>query len=1026
MYNIPSMSKEKILNDQQKKAVEYEGGPLIIIAGAGTGKTTVVTERITHLVLHKKIPLHEILALTFTEKAAREMEERVDIAMPYGYTQMWISTFHAFCDRILRNEAIHIGLTPGYRLMTQAETVKFFRDRLFKLELEYFRPLGNPTKFVAGMLQHFSRLRDEDISPEQYLDYVQKFEIRYASWRTKLQTNSNLQTPAFAKAAAGTQNSKQTPDTAELQKLKELAKAYQQYEMFKAKEGVMDFADLISNTLSLFRRRPNILQQYRNQFKHILVDEFQDTNIAQYELIKLLAPPSLKLRRASPPAEFPNLTVVGDDSQSIYKFRGAAISNILSFMKEYPRASQIVLNKNYRSTQTILDHSYSLVKHNNPDTLESKMGISKSLHKMRDVPEREIELLYQERVEDEAEEVAHAITEELKNGRTYKDFAILVRANNHADAFVRALRRHNIPYQFLGPGMLFRQEEVKDLIAYLKVLNNFEDSVAFYRVLTMKVWDFAARDIAAITNFAKKYHVSLFEASERKCGYYNDTYHRSTSEQLVFIDIETQESLKKLVDMIHRHMALVPKDTAGQILYYFLDDSGILKDFAEVTSSQDEKRLQNISKFFDKLKSYEVDHEDASVSAVTDWIDLSMELGESPLASDTDWVENDAVNILTTHSSKGLEFPVVFLVNLTTGRFPTYERREQIPIPDDLIKELLPEGDFHLQEERRLFYVGMTRARDRLYFMASKYYGEGKRERKLSPFVVESLGSQANGKQRTANSKTSQLSFLDYQPVNEESSQPSAVSRQPITYLSYSQIETFKFCPLHYKAKYILKIPTPTYAAATFGKTLHDSLKLYYQELIAGEKWDEDKLLEIYKSSWIPVGYENKEHEQAMKKLGKEHLVDFMKYFHRKEPLPTSVEKPFIFPVSPTLKIGGVIDRISKLPNGKVEIIDYKTGAKIPTQKEVDKNLQLTVYALALMNVQELANVTSPEDIVLSLYFFKEHQKITTTRTAKQLANAKEELIKIAEEISISDFFCSGTEWCKTCEYKMLCGVETG
>ncbi|MCR4263208.1 MAG: ATP-dependent helicase, partial [Candidatus Roizmanbacteria bacterium] len=938
-----------------------------------------------HLILEKGIKSHEILALTFTEKASREMEERVDIVMPYGYTQMWISTFHAFCDRILRNDAIHIGLTPGYRLMTQAESIKFFRDRLFQFELDYFRPLGNPTKFVYGMLQHFSRLRDEDISPEQYLTWVKK--------------------------QAANRKTKTIEQKQELSKWSELAHAYQSYEKFKAKEGAMDFSDLISNTLDLFRKRPNVLGQYRRQFKHILVDEFQDTNIAQYELIKLLAPAGKK----------PNLTVVGDDSQSIYKFRGAAISNILSFMKDYKGTTRIVLNSNYRSTQTILDHSHQLIKHNDPDTLEAQMGISKQLIKTRKIQETDIELLYCDRVEDEAEEIVKAVNREIVSyKRHYKDFALLVRANNHADPFVRALRRYNIPYQFLGPGMLFRQEEVKDLIAYLKVLNDFEDSISFYRVLTLSPFNISARDIASLTNYAKKHNISLFESAEQ---FVSSQKEKSNQISFSIIDSSTEEKLGKLVDMIHRHMERVSKDTAGQILYFFLEDTGMIKEFAAYESREQEKRAQNISKFFDKLKTYEVDHEDASVSAVIDWIDLAMELGESPLANDIDWSENDAVNILTIHSSKGLEFPVVFLVNLTSGRFPTYERREQIPIPEELIKESLPEGDYHVQEERRLFYVGMTRACDRLYLSASKFYGEGKRERKISPFISEALGEKEVRNQEIR-IKNKQLSFLDYKnPAAGLPTENNEKHTHPITYLSYSQIETFKFCPMHYKARYILKLPTPTYAAATYGTTMHQALRLFYERRMQGENMVLKGLIELFESIWNPIGFETKQHEQKLKALGKKQLTAFYTKHVSLKLLPEMVEKPFIFPVKNNLKFGGVIDRLDRLPDGRIEIIDYKTSAKVPTQKEVDKNLQLTLYALAATEVTEIGRRIDPENIVLSLFYFKDNVKLSTTRTREQLAAAQKEVIKIAEEIGHSDFKCSGTKWCVNCEFKMLCHV---
>jgi len=960
-------SEEKKLNKEQKEAVEYGEGPLLIIAGAGTGKTTVVTERVKYLISSGKAKPAEILALTFTDKAAREMEERVDIALPYGYTQMWISTFHSFCDRILRQEAIHIGLSPDYKLMTEAETIQFLIKNLFKFDLKYFRPLGNPTKFVDGILQHFSRLKDEDISPSEYFRWAQTKNL-------KLKTKSEKE---------------------EAEKYLELAKAYETYEELKVKEGAMDFGDLITNTLKLFRTRKNILRQYQNQFKYILVDEFQDTNYAQYALLKVLAPPK----------DNPNLTVVGDDSQSIYKFRGAAVSNILQFMEEYQGAKQIVLIKNYRSTQTILDHAYKLIKHNDPDTLEVRLGISKNLRAVRQTEEWPIEFIYTDRVENEAEEVAKKIIELTKLAEKkyeYKDIAILVRANNHVEPFVRALSRAGIPYQFLGPGQLFRQPEVKDLIAYLKVLYNFEDDVALYRVLSMKVFDISARDLAAINNYARRLNLSLFEACEQVSK--------------IFVSQETREKIQEFVKMVYRHLKLLPKETAGQLLYYFLEDSGLLKKLTEYQSPTEERQAQNISKFFDRLKTYEVDHEDATVPAVVDWINLSLELGESPLANNFDWVEENRVNLLTVHSSKGLEFPVVFLVNLVAGRFPTYERREQIPIPEALIKEILPSGDYHEQEERRLFYVGMTRAADKLYFTAANYYGEGKRERKISPFVVEALGEEEIKKLEVKKlEQKQQLSIFDWQKPKEESSILN--SQLSINYLSYSQIEAFNTCPLQYRYRFIQRIPAPPSAAQSFGNAIHKTLYDFYQGIKKGEKLGKKELFSLLEKNWISEGYASKAHEMRMKKQGEKILGDFFEKSFDPKIIPQSLEQTFVIKVSPTLKIGGKIDRVDEV-GGNLEIIDYKTG-KAWEQKEIDESLQMTVYALAATDLGIYGK--KPEQVILSFYFLETGEKKSTKRTSQQLSLAKEALIKKAKEIEKSTFEPKPSSLCDFCEYRLLC-----
>lgn len=966
MTNTPSSDK-RTLNTEQKKAVRFGNGPLLIIAGAGTGKTTVITERIQYLLSSGKAKPEEILALTFTEKASREMEDRVDQKLPYGTTKLWISTFHAFCDRILKSESLSVGLNPNFKLMGEAESIQFFIRNLFAFKLEYFRPLGNPTKFVSGMLQHFSRLKDEDVSPRSYSEWVEKFQ-------KKAMTEEEIE---------------------EGKKYKELADAYRAYEELKTKEGYADYGDLIENTLMIFRTRKKILSQYQKQFKYILIDEFQDTNFAQNELAILLA------------GTRKNITVVGDDDQAIYRWRGAAISNIIQFRKRFSKAKIVVLTKNYRSTQEILNRSYELIQHNNPDRLEVVEKINKQLECVRRINGAPVQLLYADRVEDEAELVAKEINELVKNEKlhlSWKDVAILVRANSHAEPFVRAFGRLGIPFQFLGPGQLFRQPEVKDIIAYLKLLANIHDSVSMYRVLVMDVFSIPPRDVAELVSQAKQNTISIFSACEKFSSHCSDI---------------GKGKVDLLVEMIGRHLGFIKKETAGQIAYYFLQDSGLLKSYTKIETTKEEHKAENIAKFFDKIKTYEVDHEDASIFAVVEWLDLAMDLGESPLATNSDWGEVNAVNILTVHSAKGLEFPVVFIINLVGARFPTNERHEQIPIPDALVKEVLPVGDYHTEEERRLFYVAVTRARDYLYLTAAKYYGDGKREKKLSPFIAECLGNQEiRTVTKTSGDAADQLFLIDWKKHDKAEVPDEKMAVKPVSYVWYTHIESFRRCPLQYKYRYVIKIPVPTSAALGFGDIIHRSMQEFYKRVIAGEKVSEQLLLAIYDEQWRSKGFMSKSYEEEMKKHGELLLSEYFKKGYDGKTKTIAVEQAFKIKITPDITLGGKIDRVDRRADGTLEIIDYKTGAA-PKKRDPQEDFQLSIYALAASD--KGVYDTAADKMLVSFYFFEGQERVSGTRTKEQLEGVKEEIIAAANEINKSEFLPTPGMYCAFCEFRLLC-----
>lgn len=951
---------DKKLNSDQKSAVEFKNGPLLIIAGAGTGKTTVITERIKHLIVDEELQPDRILALTFTEKASFEMQERVDALLPYGYTNMWINTFHAFCDRILRDEAHQIGLDPNFKQISETESILFLRENLFELGLKLFKPQANPNKFLEAILTHFSRLKDEDITP-----------IEYKKWANKNKGEDSGQ-------------------------YLELANAYEAYEKLKVKNSLMDFSDLISNTLLLFRKRPDVLKRYQKRFRFILVDEFQDTNYSQNELAILLS------------GDDKNITVVADDDQSIYRFRGAAVSNVLQFKNNFPTAEIMTLTKNYRSTQIILDSAYTLIQNNNPNRLEVVEKINKKLISSHTGKEPKIEFIHEHKNEDEAEKIAVTIKKITEKKYSYGDIAILVRANNHAQPITQALHRLGIPYQFLGPSYLFNQEEIKDLISYLKFLADPTDSVSLFKVLSMEIFNISYLELIYLLNFAKKKNLTLFEGL------------RDTDQK--FLKPPTQEKLNKFNEMCLRHLERSKKDSAGQILYYFLIDSGLFETFQNINSVNDERRVQNIAKFFDRIKKFETERPESNVFVVTEWLNLMMQMGDSPTAADVDLKDRDAVNILTVHSSKGLEFEVVFLANLVSDRFPSRERAEKIPLPDGIIKEKMPEDtNFHLQEERRLFYVGMTRAKSKLYFTAADYYGEGKRAKKISPFVYEAIPEfqKQNG---LIESKSKQLSLTEALSSYEEKVEISE-KREPykVQYLTYSNLQMFDICPLHYRAKVIFNIPTPIAQVQSFGISLHNCLYKFYKLHQEGEKVSLPILLNILKDEWINEGYINKKHEKERYEEAQRILKDYFKKEYKKTTSVTGLELPFNFLLKNGVKVFGKIDRVDKIKGG-IEIIDYKTGQDNPKADKAHK-LQLAIYALAATKIKDPVFNQKPENITLTIHFLEGNTKKTMKFSKKDLDELENDLIDKIAEIEKSDFKCSGNILCKNCEYKMLCNT---
>lgn len=633
------MSIYESLNPVQQEAVYHTEGPLLILAGAGSGKTRVLTHRIAYLIDECQVNPWNILAITFTNKAAGEMRERVDQIVDFGAEDIWVSTFHSTCVRILRRYIDRLGYDRSFTIYDGDDQKTVIKEVCKKLNID--------TKIYKErtLLSAISSAKDEMIGPKEYL---LRSEGDYARQR--------------------------------------IAQVYEEYQKRLRSNNALDFDDLLFKTVELFKTDAEVLNYYQDRFKYIMVDEYQDTNTVQFQFVSLLA------------AKYRNLCVVGDDDQSIYKFRGANIHNILDFEKTFPDAKVIKLEQNYRSTKTILDAANGVIHHNQgrkDKTLwtDNEQGVPIALNQ------------YQTEYEEAMGIVNDIAAKTERHEAEYKDFAVLYRTNAQSRVLEEKFVTRNIPYRVVGGVNFYQRKEIKDILAYLKIINNGQDDVAVRRVVNVPKRGIGATTVTKAAEYADQWGISLYEAFKQVDGI--PGLGRAAAK------------INGFVNLIQVFRTKAEYMSLAELYDEVLEDTGYLKELQAEQTDEATTRIENLDELRNKIVAYEEETEQPSLNELLEQIALVADVDNM---DDSD----NKVILMTLHSAKGLEFPYVYLCGMEDGLFPSY-----MTIAND--------DPMEIEEERRLCYVGITRAMKKLtlsYAMCRMMHGQTQYN-KISRFVKE-------------------------------------------------------------------------------------------------------------------------------------------------------------------------------------------------------------------------------------------------------------------------------------------------
>jgi len=1005
------------LNDRQREAVEYLDGPLFVFAGPGTGKTRVTTRKLAYLVKEKGFRAAEVLALTFSTKATREMEERARELLP-GVPGIRIKTFHSFCNEVVAENALELGVNAGGPVFTVEHQQAWFLAHMEEFCFEHLPVPASPTDLAVLLKDVIGRLKQENIGVTRLESYVSKKEKALKdSAPAEKAPKGRRRTP---------EQRRHDEELEALQNLKDIARAYKAYEAFKGRRGLLDFGDMQMLALRLFEERPAVLERYRERIRYLIVDEFQDTDFIQLRIIFALAAEG-------------NVTVVGDDDQSIYRFRGAYLTNMQEFDEHYRKAGKaprtITLDLNYRCTENIQKAASELIKHNG-ERADKALRTGKG-------PGQPVSFTTYLTDEDQAVGFLREMEALHKGGAKWEDIAVLVRRRVDALPIVNLLEKAAIPFEVIGSRAYFEEPVMVAAVAYLRALDDPDGrSPALAQIMHRPVHGIRTGEIQKLGRFARNNKLTLWGALENLDNYPGDREHlaRLRTEMDRLSAIKGQKGYVELVRAL-----LFGKDF-----------------FQSEINSGGHDNIRLLNRFLRMAQEYRELYPEAGLSEFLVYVGLLSDLGLEDEAAEPG---KGRVHLLTVHGSKGMEFPHVFIPCLSEDRFPSKYKAYKVEIPEELADGIPPKGapeELHLQEERRLLYVGLTRAMERAYLGHCVRYGDRKTDSHPSQFIGEMgagierrvvsesleapeevsrsaeealrkhvLMSMARGEWQEAVDGLLGLGTLLHADVsglkvdgkldvdalvkrlNVRELEPAVTHARRAEY-SPSKLETYESCPRLYWFSQVLEIPGEEKPFFELGKTVHGVLEEIARRIQSGKTVDEPAALKILDGLWKASAYDTK----AAEKKAREEAEDMVKMFLVRQ----SARKGRIIELETGIELDlegrhlrGRVDRIDETKDG-LEVIDYKTSKERTKAEDLKQDFQLCLYKLGV------EKLTGKKVRSVGLWYLRHDDPRMIELTAEEAEAVRQRALEVIKAIEAGKFEPTpGYQSCRYCDFKGLC-----